>query len=183
MERVIGLTGKIGSGKGVISDYLRENYKASVYRFSKILEDLLTRLYISIERKNLQNLGISIRDSLGKNVLVNTLKKDIENDNNKIIVIDGIRYPNEVKMLRSFKNNLLLYVDAPDRIRYERCKKRGQRGESHITFKEFLRSESKETEKYIDKIKKQADFILDNSGPKERLIEQLEEILNSHKNT
>ena len=114
-------------------------------------------------------------------VLVNALKKDIEKDTNRIIVIDGIRYQNEVQMLRSFKDNLLLYIDLPDETRYERCIKRGSRGESHITFEEFLAQESKETEKHIDEIKKQADFILDNSGSTEKLIEQLENILKNRK--
>jgi dephospho-CoA kinase len=43
---VIGLTGQIACGKGVIKKHLMETHGASDYRFSTILRDLLKRLQL-----------------------------------------------------------------------------------------------------------------------------------------
>ena len=106
MTRVVGLVGRMGAGKGVVSDYLNKEYGASQHRFSQVLMDLLDRLYLPHERKFLQELGASIRSKLGREVIVEAFRKDLRKDDSNIIVVDGIRYKNEVDMLRSFEKNL-----------------------------------------------------------------------------
>ena len=177
MKIIIGLSGRIGSGKGLVSDYLRDDYGARQYIFSKILMDLLDRLHLPHERKYLQELGACIRKGLGEDVLVNALQGDLREEKSNLIVIDGIRYQNEVEMLRKFENNILLYLKAPPKLRYERCRKRAKKGEAYITFEEFLTAEDRETERYIEEIGKTADYILENTGTKEELLEKVKEIL------
>ncbi|MFQ5888143.1 MAG: AAA family ATPase [Candidatus Hydrothermarchaeales archaeon] len=177
MKLVVGLIGRMGSGKGVVSDHMHEKYGASQHRFSQVLMDLLDRLYLPHDRKLLQELGACIRNKLGKLVIVDAFRKDLESDESKIIVVDGIRYKNEVEMLRRFENNLLLFIDAPIKLRYQRCKKRGEKGETNISYEEFLKAESRETERYIDDIRKMADYIIDNSGTLEELFEKIDDII------
>jgi dephospho-CoA kinase len=177
MKLVIGITGKIGSGKTILANYLSKKYLASEYQFSKILMDILDRLYMEKTRLNLQKLGASLRKELGHDVIVNAMRKDIEKDNSRIIVIDGIRYKNEVEMLRKFKHNMLISVKASLRIRYERCIKRGEKGEGSISFEDFLKSEKKATEKEIEKISTIADYKLKNEGDEKELFKQVDEIL------
>ncbi|MFQ6137212.1 MAG: AAA family ATPase, partial [Candidatus Hydrothermarchaeales archaeon] len=141
MKLVVGLVGRIGSGKGVVSEHLHEKYGASQHRFSQVLMDLLDRLYLPHDREYLQDLGACIRNTLGMEVIVDAFKRDLESDDSDIIVVDGIRYENEVEMLRSFENNLLIFIDAPPKLRYERCRDRGEKGEAGITFEEFLEAE------------------------------------------
>ncbi|MFQ5974713.1 MAG: AAA family ATPase [Candidatus Hydrothermarchaeales archaeon] len=178
MKLVVGLIGRMGAGKGVVSDYINEKYGASQHRFSQVLMDLLDRLYLPHDRKLLQELGACIRNKLGMGIIVDAFKKDLERDGSKIIVVDGIRYKNEVEMLRSFENNLLLSIDAPVKLRYERCKNRGEKGESTITYKEFLEAENRETERYIDDIKEMADYVIENTGTLGELFEKTDNILN-----
>ncbi len=178
MALIIGLCGRIGSGKTVLSNYLHKNYGASQRRFSQILMDILDRLYIPPERENLQKLGAALRNSIGPDVIVNAFKKDIETDKNEIVVIDGIRYPNEVELLRKFENNILIYINASAQTRYERCKIRGEKGEKNITFKEFMESENMETERKIDDIgKTMADFKIENEGAINELYQEVDKIL------
>ncbi len=178
MKLVIGLVGHMGSGKGVISDYIREKHGASQHRFSQVLMDLLDRLYLPHDRKLLQELGACIRTRLGMEVIVDAFRKDLESASSNILIVDGIRYENEVEMLRSFENNILLFVDAPSRLRYDRCKSRGEKGESNITFEEFMKAENRETERYIDDIKVMADHVIDNHGTLEELYEKIDDIVN-----
>lgn len=177
MKLVIGLCGRIGSGKTVVSDYLHKNYGASQRRFSQILMDILDRLYLPHEREYLQKLGSALRNSIGHDVIVNAFRRDIESDKNEIVVIDGIRYPNEVELLRRFENNILIYINAPAELRYRWCRIRGEKGESGITFEEFIESENRETERMIDEIRKIADYRIDNTGTIEELYKRIEEIV------
>lgn len=177
MKLLIGLAGSIGSGKTIISEHLHERYKASEKRFSQILMDILDRLYLTYERKNLQKLGACLRESLGEDVIVNAFQKDLEKDDSDIIVIDGIRYMNEVNMLRKFENNILLFIDAPSELRYKRCRKRGEKGENKIDFEEFLKAEKMETERYLPEIEKIADYRIKNNGTTEELFQRIDEIL------
>ncbi len=177
MKFVIGLCGRIGSGKTVVSEYLHKNYGASQRRFSQILMDILDRLYLPHNREYLQKLGAALRNSIGPDVVANAFEKDIENEKNEIVVIDGIRYPNEVKLLRKFENNILIYINAPAEIRYGRCISRGEKGERNISFEKFIESENRETEKQIDEIGKTADYRIENSGSIEELYIWIEKII------
>jgi dephospho-CoA kinase len=177
MKLVIGLVGRIGSGKSAVSEHLRSKYGASQHRFSQILEDLLDRLYLPHKREYLQRLGASLRAELGMDTIVNAFRKDLEKDPSDIIVVDGIRYENEVEMLRGFKNNVLIFIDAPARDRYERCVVRGEKEEAELSFAEFLEIEMRETERRIDVIGKKSDYIIENTGTLEELFQKVDEII------
>ena len=180
MSQVLGLVGRIGSGKTTVSEYLQENYGVREHRFSQILMDILDRLNLPHERANLQNLGKSLRAGLGEDVIVNAFKRDMEKDTSEILIVDGIRYENEVELLKE-KNGVLLFVTATPEVRYERAVKRGEKGEATITFEQFLESERAETEKHIEAIKESADYIIDNSGTTDELYKKVDEIIEALK--
>lgn len=178
MKLIIGLVGKICAGKGEVVKHMTDKHSASMYRFSDVLKDLLGRLHLSDTRENLQNLGVAIRDALSDGILADTLKEDIAADDKAdIVVVDGIRYENEVDMLRSFENNVLVFVTAPDETRYERAFGRGTRGEKDISPEEFRMRDENETEKRVDSIGKQADITIDNSGTLEELYSKVDSIV------
>jgi len=178
MKLIICLVGEKGSGKGTVSRYLVEKYGARVFRFSEILDDILGRLYIPNARENQINLAEALREKFGAQVLAKVLKKDVENDNHKLIVLDGIRHPKELETLEQFSNFYLLYITCPLRIRYERSKKRGEKsGEDKMTFEDFKRRESASTEVWIKKIGKKARAKIDNSGTLEKLYKNVDNFI------
>ncbi|MEA3255864.1 MAG: AAA family ATPase [Candidatus Altiarchaeota archaeon] len=177
MKFVIGLAGTIGSGKTIVSEHIHKKYGAGQKRFSQILMDILDRLYLPHERSFLQKIGASLRESLGDDVIVNTFKRDLKRDDSGIIVIDGIRYTNEVDMLRKFRNNILLSIDAPPELRYERCRMRGEKGEDKISIEEFLKAEKRETERHIPDVAGVADYCIENTGSVEELLNKIDDIL------
>lgn len=177
MKLVIGIVGKICSGKGIIAEYLCDKHGASTYRFSDILRDLLQRLHLEDSRENLQNLGVALRNALGDGILADALKEDIKEDLAEMVVVDGIRYENEVELLRSLENNVLIFVTAPLETRYKRALKRGTRGEKGLIFENFKKSDERETEKLIDKIGERADVKIDNSGTLEELYEKIDDMI------
>lgn len=176
MKRVVGLVGKIASGKGVVSDYLNRIYGAKVYRFSDVLKDLLSKLGKPDTRDNLQALGLHLRQIFGDNVLADVVKEEVQEDGHSLIVVDGIRYWNEVEMIRSFKDNLIISVTTPLEVRYQRAASRATRGEKKISFDEFKKNENSPTEQLIDEIALHADIKIENMGSKEALLETLETV-------
>lgn len=174
MKLVIGLVGRIGSGKTAVSKHLQDNYGGKEHRFSRILMDILDRLYLPHERTHLQKLGKILRAELGQDVIVNAFKKDLEKDKSDLLIVDGIRYENEVEMLKGLENGFLVFIKAPPEVRYERCVTRGEKGEANITYEQFLENDKAETEKRIEMIGQNADYIIDNSGTPDELFEKVD---------
>jgi len=177
MSLIIGLAGKIGSGKTAIAAYITEKYNAPVYRFSQILLDILQRLHMEPTRENFQGIGACLRRGMNESVVVNAMKKDLEKEKAVIIVVDGLRYMNEVEMLRTFEHNILIGIDAPPEVRYTRCVERSEKGEEKKSFEEFLDSEQQETERQLVKVMEKVDHRIDNSLSKEDMMKRIDEIL------
>lgn len=177
MSLVVGLIGSIGSGKTVVAEHLMEKHKAKQLRYSGILEDVVERLSQETSRANLQNLGIALRGVFGDDVLAKSMKNDIKNEKARIIIIDGLRYPDEVKMLREFPNNILLFVTSPLELRYKRTVERGLRDEGKQTLREFMEREKAATEKHINALGMDADYIINNTGTIKKLKKEIDDII------
>ncbi|OYT26837.1 MAG: hypothetical protein B6U97_02860 [Candidatus Altiarchaeales archaeon ex4484_96] len=183
MKTVVGFIGEIGSGKTKAAEFLVKEYKANYLRYSQIFMDLLNRLNLPINRVNLQKLGRVLREEFGSDVIVNAFMKDLEGCDSDVVVIDGIRYQNEVDLLRKYPHNILIYIHSEPRQRYERIKKRGEKDESNISWMEFIKADESETEKYIKQLSAEADYIINNQGPVKQLEDALEKIIDKEKNS
>ncbi len=174
---VIGIMGKIGSGKSEASRYIAEKYGGRVFRFSDVLRDILQRLGLELSRENFIALGAALRSAFGNGVIARALKRDILASRAGVVVVDGVRYPEEVEMIRSFENSLLIYIHASPEVRYSRAVKRGEKGEATISYEEFLKNDGAETEKRIAELAKLADYRIDNNGTLEELHAALDGVL------
>ncbi|WP_456474681.1 AAA family ATPase [Candidatus Pyrohabitans sp.] len=174
---VIGVMGKIGSGKSEASRYIAKKYNGRIFRFSDILKDILQRLHMELRRENFIALGSALRREFGDGVIARALKQDILASDAQVVVVDGVRYPEEVEMIRSFENSVLVYIHAFSEVRYQRAVERGEKGEAAMGYEEFLKNDSAETEKRIDELVKLADYRIDNNGTLEELYAALERVL------
>ena len=140
---IIGISGKAGSGKDTIAQYLIDYYGFSRFAFADaVRETALTinpittydwqndaerldsiigslgwdraKREISEVRRLLQVIGTEVgRRLFGENVWVNILSQKIEDSNADKIVITDLRFPNEEKYIRSVGGNILV-VERPD---------------------------------------------------------------------
>ncbi|MFH1367409.1 MAG: AAA family ATPase [Patescibacteria group bacterium] len=172
---LIGLVGEKGGGKGTVADYLVSEYKAVKLRFSGVLDDLLLRLGLAISRNNEINLALSLREKFGNGVIAKALAQDFNKSGEKLGVLDGIRYWEELEVFQKLPGFLLVYVKAPLEKRFERNYRRGEKKDDNISLEEFKKVESAPTEVYIKKIAAKADVLIDNSGTLDDLYAKIEE--------
>ena len=60
---IIGIAGEIASGKDTVSRYCVKKHGASMYRFSDVLRDILKRLHLEENRKNLDRKSTRLNSS------------------------------------------------------------------------------------------------------------------------
>lgn len=181
---ILGLCGEIASGKGTIVKYLEEKYKATSHRFSTPLRDILKRLYLEISRENMQLSSRVLRENFGQNLLAKVITEDVKNDQNKIIIVDGVRRPADIEYLTKLPEFKLIYITADIKIRHERIIKRGENEDDKTkTFEQFIKDNQAEAELLISEIGKTADIKIDNNGTYEALYKQIDEIIAKNLNS
>lgn len=175
---IIGLTGQIACGKGVVKKFLIEKYHASDYRFSTILRDVLIRLNIEQSRANIQKMSTLLRQTFGEDLLAKVMADDVKKDNHNFIVIDGIRRMADVKYLKDVPGFFLVSIEADQKIRHQRVIERNENpGDDKKTYEDFLNDENSETEQQIPETMSKADFIIKNNGSWDELWEQIHQLV------
>lgn len=176
---IIGITGTFAAGKDTIADYL-EKKGFEQYGLSDQIREFARQKGLEPTRDVLRNLGNEIRDKYGPEYLVKTVIEQKATGNR--ILISGIRQPAEVEYLKQFDNFILLAVDAPIEMRFERMKKRNRSGDPK-TLEELREKEEREMEskgKNCQKIHQciqMADFILINDGDYQKLYKEVEDAI------
>ncbi|MAE43307.1 hypothetical protein CMO93_06030 [Candidatus Woesearchaeota archaeon] len=177
---IIGLTGKNASGKGEAADYLQK--KGFVYySLSDALREEATKLGVDHARDNLIRLGNKLRQKHGPQYLAEKINNKIENDANKKFVIDSIRSPFEAKELMKNKNFLLIGIDAPIELRFERLLERNRTGDAK-TLEEFKEQEEREniqsdTNQQLDATFALSGKVIANEGSLEKLYKKIDGLL------
>ncbi len=174
--RLIGLTGSNGAGKGAAAEFFMSRGYARL-SLSDVLRDELLRAGVPETRDALIAKGNELRRTFGPDVLARRTLAKIAGPT----VIDSIRNPAEVAVLREQPGFILLAFDAPAGVRFRRVSLRG-RNESAATLEAFLDKE--EEEKSGDPAAQQlhtclalADRTIINDGTIEDLHRRLEEFL------
>lgn len=177
---IIGLIGEKGAGKGTVSDFLTEKYGAVHFGTSKILKRTVEDLKLPTTRDNLIKLALVLKEGFGPSVVIDSMIADIEESEASLVIADGIRMHGDVEPFqKKYGDNFyLVYVTAPIQIRFERTRMRKEKdGEFGMSFEQFLAEEGRLTEVSIHEIGAKADFTFDNSGDKNKLIAQTEEMM------
>lgn len=179
MEKMIlGITGEIASGKGTTAEYLIKEHNATSHRFSTALRDVANRMHLEESRENLQKISTIFRENFDDNILSRVIYEDVKGDENKLIVIDGVRRMADIEFLKKLPGFKLIYVDAEMKNRFERITKRGENSDDNTkTFEEFQKDHEREAELQIKDLRNKADAVLDNNGSYEDLYKQIDKIV------
>lgn len=176
MRKLIGLTGTNGSGKGEAAAFFK-THGYSYFSLSDIIRIELTQEGREATRDNLIQKGNQLRKKQGADTLARRVIDQVTGNS----VIDSIRNLSEVEYLRAQESFILLAIDAPVEIRYERVKLRG-RNESATTLEEFIAKEEEEMTQgekgqQLEACMHAADYRVTNEGTLEYFFKKLEKFL------
>jgi len=149
---IFGFCGTIGSGKGTAIELLQKDFGAASFSLSDEIRHECKKRDLGLERSNLIAVGNEMRKAHGDGYWADrtaTRVKAMPNWQKRSTTIDSIRLPAEVAALvEQFGDKfILISVDAPVELRYERIKKRARAGEQLLSLEQFKASEEKEQSK------------------------------------
>jgi len=155
---IIGISGKIGSGKTEVSKYVSGRYGLRYISTSEMLKSILIANGQSIKRENLQKVGGDLINAIGGRGFMCVLIQNLPNGD---YVIDSIRHLEALRYMRErYKEEfILIYVEASSETRFSR--KMGQFRDMEF----FNKSEKESTEIEIESIRKLADYVIGTEEP------------------
>jgi dCMP deaminase len=176
---IIGLTGRNGAGKGEMASYLaKKSFEAS--SLSDILREELRNRGETITRERLIEVGRELRATYGPAVLAERALARLTP--NKHYVIDSIRHPAEVEALRSRADFVLVAVEAPLEVRFERNRRRLRESDPQ-SLEEFRALEEKELEspdewgQQIRACEEMADYVIVNDSSLEVFYQRIDKLV------
>lgn len=178
---IIGITGTNGAGKDTLADYLKKK-GFTAYSLSDILREECEIQGLEKNRENLQKIGNDLRRKFGGGILAERVIKKIRENESNNFAITSIRNPQEVHFLKKQNNFLLMNIDAPINLRYQRIKSR-KMAEDFVTFEVFKQQEEREkisadpNSQQLIEVAKMSDYHIDNSGTIEELYQKVDKIL------
>ncbi|MFA5811644.1 MAG: deaminase [bacterium] len=176
---IIGLTGKNGSGKGVVARFLTDS-GYEYHSLSDTLREELAERGLEVTRERLIAIGNELRSANGAGVLAE--RTLIKLGPEAHAVVDSIRNPFEVEVLRRRKDFHLLSVEAEPQVRFERVRARNREGDPQ-TYEAFLDVEAREaqtpdpTTQQMNRTAEMADAIVFNNGTVEELYLQVRQVV------
>lgn len=178
--RIIGIAGTIASGKDAAADYLTKAYGFKKITLSDYLRAEAVKRGQKPTRSYLRRLQALLREKYGNDYLINKVIETImKKDHIRMlnVVIVGLRLPIETKKAKEQLKAKLIFVDAEPFIRYMRQKKRHRKSGFAKTYEQFLHEEALENAKFdFHKIRKMADFKIDNNGSLHEMYKQIDRI-------
>lgn len=177
---IFGLVGLQGCGKGTLADLLVNEYGAGYFRFSAVIGDILQKLCVEKTRTNFIKASIALREAFGEDVFSYSVETTALQAAEDIVIIDGIRRPEDIVALEPLPNFHLISIEAKPELRFERMKKRGEKAtEANLTWEEFLSDEQAPTEIGIPFVMERARYRLVNNDSREAFTQAAHALLAS----
>jgi len=172
--------GSTCAGKSTMAQYLAENYGYFHIEASDFM-------YMEYYKMHGYDSGVKIGDFAQKilkeqpTIVAKSVVDFCNSLKDVSIVVSGFRAQEEVDFFqKNHKRNIqVIYIDTDQRIRYERCAKRG-RGDAAETFEKFREKDTQQYAMGIDKLEKNTIKKLTNNDPKYRYFQEFEEHYSKH---
>jgi len=178
---IIGITGTLGAGKGTIVDYLDTEKGFTHFSVRDFIVEEIKRRGLNVDRDSMTAVANDLRAKHSPAYIAEQLYERAKKSG-KNSIIESIRTPGEVELLKSKGNFYLFAVDADPKTRFERIQIR-KSSTDNVDFETFQANEKREMQssdpnkQNLLKCREMADFVLENDGCISELNAQIEEIL------
>ena len=165
-----------GAGKSTIAEGLKPRGYDVINMGNAVREEAKKR-NVELTRTNLGKLMLELREKNGPGAVAELIKSQIESSSSNVILIDGIRSNEEIKVLRKFGTVKLLAIHASTGTRFEFLQKRG-RSDDPQTKEHFEERDNRELGVGISNSIALSDDAISNTGlTKEELLQTAYKII------
>ena len=138
---IVGLTGKFAAGKGTVAEVLqRSGFR--YHSLSDVIREHLKAQDIAESREALTEAGNALRRQHGPAALAVIINERLRDGADHIV--DSIRNPAEVEVLRGVPGFFMIGVDADPKVRFARLVARNRQGDP-TSYAQFAALEERET--------------------------------------
>ena len=165
---VIGITGRIGSGKTTVGRHLESKVGFQYLRYSEILSEW--RAQDPESKAHLQRVGWEVMAEGMQAELNRRLIARIAPYGG--VAVDGLRHPLDYETLRgSFSRSFrLLYIDSSSQLRFERLHQKGK----YADLASFTAADAHPVEQHIASLRANATTVIANEGTLPELYNAIE---------
>ena len=162
---IIGVAGRIGSGKSVVAHCLEREFGFQYLRYSLVLAEWSQA--DPADKSRLQEIGGDVMAGNGQRELNRLLINRI--DRSRDVAVDGLRHMiDHESLLATFGSQFsMIFVDTPPQIRFERSRDR------YSTFQQFLAADSHPVESNVDLLRPLASVTISGTTPVHELTSEL----------
>lgn len=168
-QHVIAVVGPIASGKGAVIESLQKK-GFTMLSLSDVVREKAHEWRLPLTRKNLQDVGDSLRQKFGPSMLAELVAPKITAEPKKQFVVDSVRNPAELTYLKKHFNAFIVGITASPDKRFAMMQARGREWDPK-TREEFDQLEARDRgvgqESYGQQVEaclKLADVVIDNNG-------------------
>ena len=174
---IIGLMGRIGSGKGTVADVLIKEYGFKSVTMGDLAREEVRERGLEPSREITTKISTELLSKDPAYFIKKAIKKIRESGHDRWI-IDGIRRLLDVQEFKkAFPEIRFIRVDVKPEIRFKRLQERGRPGFPK-TFEEFMEHEKLEDEKFnLSETLSHADYVLNNDGTMDELTEKVRKLM------
>jgi dephospho-CoA kinase len=171
---IIGLLGETGSGKDTVAKYLEEKYGAKLMRFADPIKDALSIYFDKLSKEDHAWLYLVFKNRFGEDILSRAMAKRVNDAQNQLIVINGVRMPSDYDFVKKYPEAKVLYVTASEETRWKRVASRGEKSDDNITLEKFRELDKVETEVHVPVIGAKADKTIYNEKDLQALLDEVD---------
>jgi dephospho-CoA kinase len=146
LPTLIGVAGTFASGKDTLADYLVAQHSFAVGSTSDAVREISQKRHGNIERPALHETANYYRQKFGADYFAQKILDDFfanQSNNYYGLVITGLRSVGEAQAIKK-ANGVLVFVNAPIGVRYQRMLRRNRDKEVNLKLEEFAESEKSE---------------------------------------
>lgn len=175
--KAIILVGLPGSGKTTASIYFKDK-KIPVVRMGEVTQEQLAKNNLPVTEENEDIIRKNLRNNYGPDVYARKTLEKVKRDYSDagVVIIDGMRTKAEYDFFHKYLDDInILYFETEKTMRFTRLRMRKIRP---LSEKDAVKRDRVEKEELgMVKLKKHADFVVNNNGTIGSLHQNLQIIL------
>ncbi len=178
--KIIGVCGRIGSGKDEVCDYIVRKYMFVKLIMSDRVNEELEKRGLPISRENQQKVSLEYKKKYGREGKGEWARRTVEYaKKNKLerIVVSGVRDSQELDVFKKHDFAMILVTASPE-TRFKRLAARKTRKD--IPDLEALKSQERKEAVIFDlydRFEQISDFVIENEGALEDLHKETDSVM------